>query len=152
MEIIDYMDAVYNRLKFERIYFSAYQPGLGAPDIPGERNFSLKPEDHLTREHRLYQCDFLLRRYGFEKNDLIFGADGNLNLDRDPKQVWADNHPEYFPVKLNSATKNDLLRIPGIGPETAKKIIEYRKIHQLKGLGDIGLKGAQLTKAGAYCR
>lgn len=152
MEIVDYMDAVYNRLKFERVYFSAYQPGLGAPDIPGERNFTLKPEDHLTREHRLYQCDFLLRKYGFEKNDLIFGADGNLKLDRDPKQVWADNHPEYFPVRINSAVKNDLLRIPGVGPETANKIIEYRKVHHLKSLEDIGLKGAQLAKAGGYCR
>ncbi|MHB9139342.1 MAG: helix-hairpin-helix domain-containing protein [Victivallaceae bacterium] len=151
MEIVDYMDAIYSRLRFERVYFSAYQPGLGARDIPGERNFTLKPEDHLMREHRLYQCDFLLRQYGFEKDDLIFGADGNLKLDRDPKQVWAENHPERFPVNINRATKNELLRVPGIGPETARKIMELRKIHRLNSLTDIGLKGAQLTKAQTYC-
>ncbi|MFA7231585.1 MAG: radical SAM protein [Victivallaceae bacterium] len=149
-EIISYVDAVYNRLNFERVYFSAYQPGLGTKDIPGEQNFSLKPEDHLTREHRLYQCDFLFRKYGFAKNELVFDHAGQLPLDRDPKQVWADAHPEFFPVNLNKADKDELLRVPGIGPESALKIVRLRQLHTIRELPDIDIKGKIAAKATPY--
>ncbi|MCP3967596.1 MAG: radical SAM protein [Lentisphaerae bacterium] len=149
-DIISYVDAVYNRLNFQRVYFSAYQPGLGDRSIPGEQRFELNPEDHLTREHRLYQCDFLFRQYGFEKSELFFDDSGNLPLDRDPKQVWADKHMHLFPVNLNKASKEMLLRIPPIGPTLAKKIIKLRKIHALHELSEIGLKGKNAKKALPY--
>jgi predicted DNA-binding helix-hairpin-helix protein len=149
-ELINYVDAVYKRLDFQRVYFSAYQPGLGDKGIPGEQRFMLNPDDCLTREHRLYQCDFLFRQYGFDKNELSFDRDGNLPLDRDPKQVWADMHPELFPVNVNKASKEELLRVPGIGPETAKKIMKLRKIHNLRFIEDSGLKGKNAAKPRSY--
>lgn len=149
-EIVNYMDAVYNRLRFERVYFSAYQPGLGDASIPGEQNFSLAPEARFTREHRLYQCDFLLRTYGFNKDELVFEPDGSLSLTADPKEVWARNHPEFFPVDINRADKLELMRIPAVGAETAAKIIRLRAIHRLHSLADAGVKGRQLDKARPY--
>ncbi len=149
-EIVNYMDAIYTRLKFERVYFSAYQPGLGDASIPGEQNFHLAPEARFTREHRLYQCDFLLRTYGFKKDELVFERDGSLSLASDPKEVWAQSHPEFFPVNINKADKLELMRIPAIGAETAVKIIRLRAIHRLSSLMEAGLKGKQLQKAGPY--
>ncbi len=149
-DIINYVDAVYNRLKFERVYFSAYQPGLGDRSIPGEQNFSLKPEARFTREHRLYQCDFLFRTYGFKKEEIIFEQDGCLSLDADPKEIWARANPNFFPVNINKADKFELMRIPAIGAETASKIIKLRSIHRLYGLEDVGVKGKQLAKAKSY--
>jgi predicted DNA-binding helix-hairpin-helix protein len=150
VEIVKYMDGIYNRLKFERVYFSAYQPGLGKTDIPGEQNFQLSPDDRFTREHRLYQTDFLMRRYGFKFDELIFRENGNLSLDTDPKEVWALNHPEYFPVNINTGEKEQLLRVPGLGPITVNKILKLRKIHRLRDLGDVGVKGKLKSKASAY--
>ena len=149
-EIINYMDAIYNRLRFERVYFSAYQPGLGDTSIPGERNFALTPEARFTREHRLYQCDFLLRTYGFQKDELVFEPDGSLSLSADPKEMWARNHPNFFPVNINKADKLELMRIPAIGAETAAKIIRLRAIHRLYSLTDAGVKGKQLEKARSF--
>ncbi|MFA6714501.1 MAG: radical SAM protein [Victivallales bacterium] len=149
-EIVKYMDGIYNRLKFQRVYFSAYQPGLGKTDIPGEQNFQLSPDDRFTREHRLYQTDFLMRCYGFKSKELIFREDGNLSLDMDPKEAWAVNHPGYFPVNINTAAKEQLLRVPGIGPLTVNKILKLRKIHRLRDLEDVGVKGKLRTKASQY--
>jgi len=149
-EIVRYMDGIYHRLKFERIYFSAYQPGLGERNIPGENNFTLSADDRLTREHRLYQADFLLRRYGFQPGELLFQSDGNFDLSRDPKEVWAIRHPEFFPVRINQATKADLLRVPGLGPTYVDRIVELRKIHRLPDLAGIGIRGKPAEKAAAW--
>ncbi|MDD5698909.1 MAG: helix-hairpin-helix domain-containing protein [Victivallaceae bacterium] len=150
LEIIKYLDGIYNRLNFQRVYFSAYQPGLGSPDIPGERKFELNPEERFTREHRLYQTDFLIRQYGFQSGELIFQDDGNLSLDMDPKEMWAVRHPEYFPVNINTAAKEQLLRVPGLGPITVNRILKLRKIHRLHSLVDIGVKGKLSEKASSY--
>lgn len=150
IEIVRYMDGIYNRLNFERVYFSAYQPGLGDRSIPGEQNFELRPDDRFTREHRLYQVDFLMRSYGFSRDELIFRADGNLALDKDPKQIWADNHPELFPLNINAVDREALLRVPGIGPASADKIIKSRSVHQLRDLTDVGIKGKLRKKALSY--
>lgn len=149
-EIVKYLDGIYNRLKFQRVYFSAYQPGLGTADIPGEQNFQLAPDDRFTREHRLYQTDFLMRCYGFKSDELIFRENGNLALNMDPKEVWAVNHPEYFPVNLNTGAKEQLLRVPGLGPLTVGKILKLRKIHRLRDLADVGVKGKLRAKASSY--
>ncbi len=145
-EIVKYMFGFYNRLKFNRVYFSAYQSGLGDPSIPGEKQFNLKPENILTREHRLYQTDFLIRQYGFSQEDIFCEKDGNLSLEKDPKEVWATNHPELYPVKINSADKEALLRVPGLGPIFVKRILETRRESRITDFENLKIKGKILKK------
>ena len=149
-EIIDYMFGLYDRLNFHRVYFSAYQKGLGSRDIPGEKSFLLNPDDVLIREHRLYQVDFLIRKYGFKSNDILLDSYGNLNLDKDPKDEWAQRHPEFYPVIINKADKEALLRVPGLGPESVKTILKTRRSGKIKSLEDLGVKGKRLKKAQRY--
>ncbi len=134
-EIVEYMFGLYNRLNFKRVYFSAYQKGLGHPDIPGERQFLTNPEKPFMREHRLYQVDFLIRKYGFNREDIVLDKSGNLRFDKDPKQIWADSHPEYYPVRINTSDKEELLRVPGLGPDTVKKIIKMRRERKITQSG-----------------
>ena len=151
-EIVHYMNAIYKRLNFNRIYFSAYQKGLGKPDIPGERReFTLNSgRELLTREHRLYQVDFLLRKYKFAAEELIFNENGNLDLRLDPKERWALEHPEFFPVRLNCADKETLLRVPGLGPVYVSRIIALRRERRISDLSQIGLRGVSAVKSASY--
>lgn len=149
-EIVKYMGGIYDRLKFERIYFSAYQPGLGAPDIPGERTVLGAPDALLLREHRLYQVDFLLRKYGFGDNELLFDGGGNLALDSDPKETWARAHPEFFPLNANKAGREQLLRVPGLGLIGVARLLEARQQRSLRSLAEAGLRGRLATKALPY--
>jgi predicted DNA-binding helix-hairpin-helix protein len=149
-EIVDSMYGLYGRANFKRVYFSAYQKGLGSQDIPGERLFGMPPEDTLQREHRLYQVDFLCRKYGFGREEIPFDEGGLLWLDRDPKEVWAERHPEFYPVRLNSSGREDLLRVPGLGPETVKRILRTRRERKIARLKDVGLKGKRAEKVGRY--
>jgi predicted DNA-binding helix-hairpin-helix protein len=148
-EIVKYMAALYDRLNMHRVYFSAYQMGLGNESLPAEKASS-NPADIFTREHRLYQVDFLIRKYGFSGSDIIFGTDGNLSLAVDPKEVWAKRHPEMFPVEVNRASKFSLLRVPGLGPVTVSRILKRREQAQIRGIDDIGKAGLRLRKAAPY--
>ncbi len=125
-EIVRYMGGLYDRLRMHRIYFSAYQRGLGDPSLPGETSPATNA-DLLRREHRLYQTDFLLRKYGFDAAEIGFDAAGNLPLDLDPKEAWARVHPERFPVRLRTASREDLLRVPGLGPLAVKRLLAARR-------------------------
>jgi predicted DNA-binding helix-hairpin-helix protein len=149
-EIIKYMFGLYNRLNFKRVYFSAYQKGLGHPDIPGERQLPSNPQAPFMREHRLYQVDFLIRRYGFTEKDIIPDERGNLRLDKDPKEVWADNHREYYPVRINTSGKEALLRVPGLGPRTVSRILKVRRDRRVICLDDLGIRGKRLEKIKNY--
>jgi predicted DNA-binding helix-hairpin-helix protein len=149
-EIVRSMADLYDRMNFKRIYFSAYQRGSGHPSIPGEVRPLSSPEEPFMREHRLYQVDFLLRRYGFAGDEIPFGDGGNLRLDADPKQAWADCNPGYFPVRINTADKGALLRVPGIGHETAATILKRRAAHRLTQFDDLGVKGKRLNKIMKY--
>lgn len=149
-EIVKYMDGIYNRLNFERVYFSAYQTGLGKPDLPGERNFTLDPGDRLTREHRLYQVDFLMRAYQFNASEMVYDDKGNLDLSRDPKEAWALSHPEFFPVRINKGDKEALLRVPGLGPVSVERILLARKNFRIRALEDVGIRGKLARKAFSY--
>ncbi|MGC2062570.1 MAG: radical SAM protein [Thermodesulfovibrionales bacterium] len=149
-EIIRYMGGLYNRLNFNRVYFSAYQKGLGKPDIPGEKRLTTNPEALFMREHRLYQVDFLLRKYGFQEGEIPLGKDGNLQLDRDPKQVWADTHPEFYPVRVNTSDKEALLRVPGLGPESVTRIIKLRKEGRIGSIEDLRIRGTRAGKIRRY--
>lgn len=151
-EIVNYSWGLYKRLGLERIYFSAYQRGLGESNLPGEQE-TQSNDDMLTREHRLYQVDWLIRKYGFQLDEFSFEQNGNLSLTTDPKEVWAKNHPEFFPLNVNIAEKYGLLRIPGFGPITVNRVLAFRKngrkIHSLR---DIGKPGKRLKKAAQYIR
>jgi len=149
-DIIRSMSGLYDRLKFQRVYFSAYQKGLGDPDIPGERQFLSLPEERFMREHRLYQTDFLLRKYGFRSSDIPLDDTGNLRLDKDPKQVWADHNPDYYPVRLNTSGKEELLKVPGLGPVLVDRILKARRERRIHRLEDMGIKGKRLELAKNY--
>ncbi|HSW62318.1 MAG TPA: radical SAM protein [Dissulfurispiraceae bacterium] len=145
-EIMSSMSDLYNQKHFQRVYFSAYQKGLGHPDIPGEQQFLTTPGERFIREHRLYQVDFLMRRYGFNAEEVPLDAKGNLSLEKDPKELWADMHPEVFPVRINSADREMLLRVPGIGPDTVKRILELRSKGRISKPEEIGVRGKRLEK------
>lgn len=149
-EIIRYTYYLYEKLRIHRVYFSAYQRGLGSSDIPGEKLKLPNPDDILMREHRLYQTDYLIRKYGFRSHEIIFDRDGNLFLDKDPKEVWAERNPDFFPVKINRADKETLLRVPGIGPKTASMIIEYRRHKKISSLEDLKVKPKLAKKANKF--
>ena len=146
--IVRYMEGLYRRLRMHRVYFSAYQGGLGDPALPGERIAS--GHDRLTREHRLYQVDFLMRKYGFHDAEIPFDAEDRLPLDKDPKEVWAQLHPEFFPVDINRADRETLLRVPGLGPVTVRTILKRRRQKRLTDLTDIGKPNKLLSKAARY--
>ncbi len=148
-EIVSYMAGLYKKLGLARIYFSAYQKGLGGKGMPGEENVPC-PADVFTREHRLYQADFLMRKYGFEHGDILYDGNGQLSLKDDPKQVWADRHPETFPVDANKAGKKALLKVPGLGPVTVKRIIKQRKSGRLHRIEEVGKPTLLLQKAAKY--
>ncbi|HOK95721.1 MAG TPA: radical SAM protein [Anaerohalosphaeraceae bacterium] len=147
-QIVRYMGGLYERLKLDRIYFSAYQQGLGSPDLPAEQAASR--EDILTREHRLYQVDFLMRKYGFKDSEILFDAHGQLSLTEDPKTTWAKMHPDFYPVDINHADKFELLRVPGLGPAAVNRILQQRRSGRICCIEDIGLAGKLLAKAKPY--
>jgi len=149
-EIVKFMFGLYDRLKMHRVYFSAYQKGLGDESITGEQVGPERPTDVFVREHRLYQVDFLLRKYGFAESDMVFEKNGNLSLTVDPKETWAQRHPEFFPVNVNRASRFELLRVPGLGPVTVRRLLERRRAIKIRGIGDIGKVGARLEKARKY--
>ena len=144
------MFGLYKRLNFKRIYFSAYQRELGHPEIPGEKQFFIDPEDSFMREHRLYQVDFLIHRYGFNSEDILLDKTGNLRLDKDPKEVWAESHPDFYPVRINASDREVLLRVPGLGPKTVKRILNMRRYRRITHLEDIGVKGKRIKKIKSY--
>jgi len=151
-EIVRYMWGLYDRLKIHRVYFSAYQKGLGDESIAGEQTKQNKPTDIFMREHRLYQVDFLFRKYGFKESDIIFENNNNLSPVVDPKEAWATRHPEVFQVDINRASRLLLLRVPGFGPITVKQILQQRKKNLIRSIEDIGKVGLRLQKAKKYLR
>ncbi|MCP4255974.1 MAG: radical SAM protein [Planctomycetes bacterium] len=149
-DIVKYMFGLYERLKMHRVFFSAYQKGLGDESIDCQPNADESPTDILMREHRLYQVDFLLRKYGFKESDILFEKNGNLSLATDPKEAWVQSHPEAFPVNINRASRFTLLRVPGLGPVTVKRILEQRKSVKIRHIEDVGKVGVRLEKAKKY--
>lgn len=133
-ELIRSTGWLYRNIGLARAYFSGYRP------VDGPLGRGLSPA--AVREHRLYQADWLLRKYGFSVEEIPFEDGGNLSLDVDPKMAWALRHPERFPVEVNKASYEELLRVPGIGAVSAGKIISARRRSRLKSLDD--LKGMRI--------
>lgn len=134
---------LYRELYLARAYFSAFQP---VPGTPLENH----PPTPLAREHRLYQCDFLMRQYGFTFEELVFDRNGNLPLGADPKLLWAQSHPERFPVEVNRAEREMLLRVPGIGPRSAARILAGRRDHTFRDLDGLKKLGVVTERAAPY--
>lgn len=149
-EIVKYMYGLYERLKMHRVYFSAFQQDLGDESLVSHHVATVRTNDILMREHRLYQVDFLLRKYGFKESEIVFDNHGNLSLAMDPKEMWAIKHPELFPVNVNKAAKMTLLKVPGLGPVTVKRILELRKQGPLRRISEVGKMGIRLEKAKQY--
>jgi len=126
-----------------RAYYSAFQP---VPDTP----LAEHPGTPLRREHRLYQAEYLLRRYGFTFQEFVFDANANLSLALDPKLVWAMHHPERFPVEINTAPLDLLLRVPGIGPTSARRLIRERRKGSVSSLEDLRAVGAIGRRAAPF--
>jgi predicted DNA-binding helix-hairpin-helix protein len=151
-ELVRYSWGLYKKLKLNRIYFSAYQRGQGEPDLPGEHS-CLTNQQLLMREHRLYQTDWLLRKYGFTDEEIPFDAHGNLSLTTDPKELWAQAHPEFFPVNINRASRQQLLRVPGLGLITVQRVLDLRKKRsRIRSMTVLGPAGKRLHKARQYIK
>jgi predicted DNA-binding helix-hairpin-helix protein len=142
-EILGQTDSLYREMDLARVYFSAFQPVTQTP-LENQR-----PTPPL-REHRLYQADFLLRRYGFHFRELVFDVQGNLPATADPKMIWALSHPEHFPVEVNRAEESQLLRVPGIGPRSARKIASLRSRHNLRNLEELKGAGVWVKRAAPF--
>jgi len=149
-EIISYSWKLYKELGLSRVYFSAYQRGAGSPELPGEQSNATN-SDLLTREHRLYQADWLIRKYGFKAEEIPLEAGGNLSLTLDPKEMWACLHEEFFPVNINKDDKFRLLRVPGLGQVMVERIVELRENGiKIRSLGDLGRQNKVIRKAERY--
>lgn len=149
-DILRYSWRLYRHLGLSRVYFSAYQRGAGAPGLPGERS-GASNKDLLTREHRLYQADWLIRKYGFQADEIPLDAGGNLSLASDPKEMWAKAHPEFFPVNLNADEIERILRVPGLGQMMAGRIMAFRREKvRIRALRDLGKLTKVLKKAEPY--
>ncbi|NTW29000.1 MAG: radical SAM protein [Coriobacteriia bacterium] len=140
-EIIDTVGYLRKKAGLARAYFSAFIPVSNTP-------FEDLPAESPVREHRLYQCDFLLRDYGFNADEFPYDAEGKLSLAEDPKLVWAHTHLAEEPVELNTAERSKLLRVPGIGPVGARQILDARKEGTLREMRDLRALGI-LTKRAA---
>jgi predicted DNA-binding helix-hairpin-helix protein len=134
---------LYRHLKLARIYYSAFQPMAQTP-------LEELPPTSFLREHRLYQMDFLLRSYGFSIEEIPFSPTGNLDLVQDPKTRWAQQHPEAFPVEINTAEYLKLLRVPGVGPRSAKKMLELRRQSPIRSPQSLRATGAAWRAALPY--
>jgi predicted DNA-binding helix-hairpin-helix protein len=124
-------------------HFSAFRPIV---DTPMEN----VPAAPALREHRLYQADYLLHDYGFTADEVVFEPGGNLPLNLDPKAAWALAHPERFPVEVTRAGYHALVRVPGIGPVAARRILAERAGVVLRGLADLRALGVVTTRAGGF--
>ena len=133
----------YNDLGLARTYFMAFNP---VPDTPMEN----KSPTPALRELRLYQASFLLRDYGFDLEELPFTNDENLPLPTDPKEAWAEIHLKHSPLEINKATPRELLRVPGIGPKLAQKIVQARRVCQLKDLSQLKKLGIITKRAAPF--
>ncbi|MDD5573649.1 MAG: radical SAM protein, partial [Candidatus Omnitrophica bacterium] len=149
-EIIRCSWKLYRDVGLARVYFSAYQRGAGAPELPGERS-AASPHDLLAREHRLYQADWLMRKYGFSAEEIPLEPGGNLSLSVDPKEMWARQHPEFFPVNVNRDGPGRLLRVPGLGQIMVERILASRTAGiRVRSLADVGRRTKVLAKAEPY--
>jgi putative DNA modification/repair radical SAM protein len=145
-DILQRVDWLYKKMDIKRSYFSPFTP---MKDTPLEN----KKEPNPKRTSRLYQADYLVKSYGFDIKELIFNKDGNMTLEMDPKYSAALSNMEMFPVEINSASYKELLRVPGIGKISARRIIESRKQNIcFKNLEDLKNIGVIISRAETFVK
>ena len=139
--IMGLAESLYKKYSLKRVFFSAYLPVNSDSRLP-----ALDVRPPLLREHRLYQADWLLRYYDFSAWELLTEEEPNFDPYLDPKCTWAVRHPEFFPVEINTAPKAALLRIPGIGPKSALRVLSARRQQHL-GMAELKRMGVVLKRA-----
>ena len=140
-QIMSVSEALYKNFELKRVFYSAFVNVNQDESLP-----ALREGPPLRREHRLYQADFLLRFYGFKADELLSEARPNFNELIDPKCDWAVRHLELFPVEINKADYYTLLRVPGIGTKSARRILAARR-HAKLTFEDIKKMGVVLKRA-----
>ncbi|HYH00424.1 MAG TPA: putative DNA modification/repair radical SAM protein [Terriglobales bacterium] len=136
-QILRTADRLYGSYGLRRVYYSAFSP---FPKADARLPIQAPP---LLREHRLYQADWLLRYYGFTISEVT--EEPNLDMERDPKLAWALRHREFFPIDINNASREALLRVPGLGYRNANRILSIRRYHRLT-LADLAKLRVALTR------
>ena len=142
-EIVNLADNLYKNLNLWRVYYSKFEP---VPETPLEGH---KPCTQW-REVRLYQADWLLRKYGFRPQELPFDKKGGLPQDTDPKTAWAKLHPEFFPIEINTAPFEKILRVPGIGRRGAYRITTIRRHTKLLDPDILKKMGIRTARSNNY--
>ena len=141
--IVEKVGELYDGGGIHHAHFSAFRP---IRETPMEE---AQPAPAL-REVRLYQTDYLVRQYGFSRDEVVYDARGNLPLGNDPKTTWALAHPERFPVEIKTAPYEQLVRVPGIGPGAARRIVAERGTAVLRTLADLRGLGVVTTRAAGF--
>ena len=142
-DLLTRTDQLYRQWGLARAYYSAFRP---VSDTPLDGLTATPPQ----REHHLYQSDFLVRQYGYAVEELPFDGQGNLPLDRDPKVVWAEQRPDLFPIEVNRASREWLLRVPGIGPKAADRLLAARRVRRVREVADLAKLGVAVNRALPY--
>lgn len=140
-KIIHVADYMYQKLSLKRVYYSGYVPVLQDSRLP-----SLQSQVPVVRENRLYQADWLMRYYGFAPNEIVDERQPFLDLEIDPKLAWALRNSHVFPIDINQAPREMLLRIPGVGVRSVQKILMARKFQTLSYY-DLKKMGVTLSRA-----
>lgn len=139
-ELLSTSQSLHQDQGMRRIYYSALTPHKGTP-------FANHAPVPIKREHRLYQADYLIRDYGFTENELAYDEDGLLPLEKDPKLIWAERYIKHQPIEINHASREELLRVPGIGLKGALAVIRARQVHTLSDLSALKKIGVHSQRA-----
>lgn len=142
-QILSLTQGLYNNYKLKRVYYSAYMP------VTGHKALAHIQSSPLLREHRLYQADWLLRFYGFDAKELLDDTMPMLDENLDPKACWALRHSEFFPIEINKASFWQLLRVPGIGNVSVRRILQARRVGKLS-FDDLKKIGVVLKRAAYF--
>ncbi len=143
-EVLKRIKSLYEKINLKRSYFSSFSPVEGT-------EFENKEESNKKRTSQLYHADALLNLYKFDVKELVFNDDGKLSLYEDPKYLAA-LQKDIFPLEINSASYNELLRVPGIGTTSAKRILAIRKKKPFKKLEDLNKLGVVIKRAEPFIK
>jgi len=143
LELLSVSERLLKQLQLQRVYYSAFSPIKDTP-------MAALPAENPLRQHRLYQSSFLFRDYGYELEEMPFDAGGNLPLNVDPKVAWARENLVERPLEINGVERELLLRVPGIGPKSADKIVAARRLGKIRGLQDLRKLGVVTTRLAPY--
>jgi predicted DNA-binding helix-hairpin-helix protein len=142
-ELLSFAEGLEKKRLIHHPQFAAFRPIRNTP-------LENVPATPPLRERRLYQADHLMREYGFSAEELVYGKDGHLPLDHDPKLTWALANPGRFPVELTTASREELRRVPGFGPRAVERILGTRARESLRDLADLKMLGVQIGRAGGF--